>query len=249
MDPSTIAGIWPILYAFFDAAGQLDRSAMRLELDGCVAGGAHGVAVMGLATEVGKLDVRERRRLLEWVAEDLAGRKPLAVTVAEPSVAGQLEMARAAERLGAGWVILQPPPVAGLPEREYVRFLGAVADGVSLPVAVQNAPGYLGVALSNAGLRELARQHPNVCLLKGEGPAVGDPPADRGDGRRLPGPERARRPRAAGQHPRGLRGADPGAGVLRRPGADLRADADRAGPTTRRRPSGSTAGSCPSSSS
>ena len=97
---------------------------------------------------------------------------PLAVTIAEPSVDGQAEMARAAERLGAGWVILQPPPVAGLPEIEYVRFLGAVADRVSLPVAVQNAPGYLGVSLSNAGLRELARQHPNVCLLKGEGPAV-----------------------------------------------------------------------------
>ena len=39
-------------------------------------------------------------------------------------------MARAAERLGAGWAILQPPPVAGLPETEYVRFLGAVADKV-----------------------------------------------------------------------------------------------------------------------
>jgi 4-hydroxy-tetrahydrodipicolinate synthase len=172
MDPSTIAGIWPILYAFFDASGRLDRPAMRREVDACVAGGAHGVAVMGLATEVGKLDVRERRQLMEWVAEDLAGRTPLAVTIAEPSVAGQIEMARAAEGLGAGWVILQPPPVAGLPEREYVRFLGAVADGVSIPVAIQNAPGYLGVALSNAGLRELARQHPNVCLLKGEGPAI-----------------------------------------------------------------------------
>ena len=183
MDPSTIAGIWPILYAFFDAAGQLDRSAMRRQLDGCVAGGAHGVAVMGLATEVGKLDVRERRRLLEWVAEDLAGRKPLAVTVAEPSVAGQLEMARAAERLGAGWVILQPPPVAGLPELEYVRFLGAVADGVSLPVAVQNAPGYLGrgaVERRAPPARAAASER-----LPPEGRRAGgrDPPADRGDGR------------------------------------------------------------------
>ena len=172
MDPSKIAGIWPIMYAFFDAAGRIDRSAMRRQIEGCVAGRAHGVAVMGLATEVGKLDLRERRELLEWVAEDLGGRKPLVVTVAEPSVHGQAEMARAAERLGAGWVILQPPAVAGLPEVEYVRFLGAVADKVSVPVAIQNAPGYLGVSLSNAGLRELARQHPNVCLLKGEGPAV-----------------------------------------------------------------------------
>jgi 4-hydroxy-tetrahydrodipicolinate synthase len=172
MDPSRVAGIWPILYAFFDAEGRVDRGAMRRQLDACVAGGAHGVAVMGLATEVGKLDVRERRQLMEWVAEDLGGRAPLAVTIAEPSVPGQIEMARAAEALGAGWVILQPPPVAGLPEREYVRFFGAVADRVALPVAIQNAPGYLGVALSGAGLRELRRQHANVCLLKGEGPAA-----------------------------------------------------------------------------
>jgi dihydrodipicolinate synthase/N-acetylneuraminate lyase len=172
MDPATITGIWPILYAFFDATGRIDRATMRRQIDACIEGGAHGVAVMGLATEVGKLDVRERRELLDWVAEDLGGRRPLAVTVAEPSVAGQAEMARAAERLGAGWVILQPPPVAGLPEIEYVRFFGAVADRVSLPVAIQNAPGYLGVSLSNSGLRELARQHPNVSLLKGEGPAM-----------------------------------------------------------------------------
>src|SRR5262245_24876191 len=172
MDLSTIAGIWPILYAFFDAAGRVDRFAMRRQLDACVAGNAHGVAVLGLATEVGKLDIRERRQLLDWVAEDLGGRKPLAVTVAEPSVEGQAEIARAAERLGARWVILQPPPVTGLPEMEYVRFLGAVADRVSVPVAIQNAPGYLGVSLSSAGLRQLNRQHPNVCVLKGEGPAI-----------------------------------------------------------------------------
>jgi 4-hydroxy-tetrahydrodipicolinate synthase len=172
MDPSQVAGIWPILYAFFDAEGRVDRAAMRRQIDACVAGHAHGVAVMGLATEVGKLDVRERRQLVEWVAEDLGGRRPLAVTIAEPSVAGQIEMARAAERLGAGWVILQPPPVGGLGEAEYVRFFGAVADRIALPVAVQNAPGYIGVALSNAALLELHRQHPNVALLKGEGPAV-----------------------------------------------------------------------------
>jgi 4-hydroxy-tetrahydrodipicolinate synthase len=172
MNAADVAGIWPILYAFFDPEGRLDRAAIRREIDACVAGGAHGVAVLGLATEVGKLDVRERRQLLEWVAEDLGGRRPLAVTIAEPSVAGQVELARAAEGLGAGWVILQPPPVAGLPEREYVRFFGAVAERLTVPVAIQNAPGYLGVALSNAALHELHRQHPNVSLLKGEGPAL-----------------------------------------------------------------------------
>jgi 4-hydroxy-tetrahydrodipicolinate synthase len=165
-------GIYPILYAYFDAAGRLDRPALARQVAACVAHGAHGVAVLGLATEVGKLDLRERRQVLEWVAEAIGGRLPYAVTVAEPSVPGQVEFARAAVAAGAAWVILQPPAVTGVPEAEHVRFLGRVADRVPVPVAVQNAPGLLATSLSSAALRALNRQHPNVCLLKGEGPAT-----------------------------------------------------------------------------
>lgn len=165
-------GVYPILYAFFDEAGKLDREAMRRQVEGCIAGGAHGVAVMGLATEVGKLDVRERRQAIEWVGEDVAGRVPLAVTVGEPSVAGQIEFVKAAEDAGADWAILQPPAIVGAPETEYVRFFGEVAEKASIPLGIQNAPGLMATSLSNAGLKALNQAHPNVCMLKGEGPAI-----------------------------------------------------------------------------
>ena len=50
-----------------------------------------------------------------------------------------------------------------------MRFLERIADAVSVPVAIQNAPEYLGTSLSNAGLRELNRQHPNIAILKAGG--------------------------------------------------------------------------------
>ena len=165
-------GVYPILYAFFDDAGKLDRQAMRAQVNGCIAACAHGIAVMGLATEVGKLDVRERRQILEWVGEDVAGRVPLAVTVGEPSIDGQIEFVRAAEEAGADWSILQPPAIIGAPEAEYVRFFGKVADKAGIPLGIQNAPGLMATSLSNAALRDLNAQHSNVCLLKGEGPAI-----------------------------------------------------------------------------
>ncbi|MBM3549577.1 MAG: dihydrodipicolinate synthase family protein [Alphaproteobacteria bacterium] len=164
-------GIYPILYAFFDSAGLVDRSAMRKQIEGCLRHGAHGLAVMGLATEVGKLQTQERRQLVEWVGEDVSGRVPLAVTIGEPSVAGQIEMVRTAKAAGASWVILQPPPVAGLAEIEYLRFFGAVAEKSELPLAIQNAAQYIGIGLSNGGLKTLNRNHPNISLLKGEAPA------------------------------------------------------------------------------
>ena len=40
-----------------------------------------GIAVLGLATEVAKLSEGERRTLIDWTAEDMAGRKPFGVTV------------------------------------------------------------------------------------------------------------------------------------------------------------------------
>ena len=165
-------GVYPILYSFFDAEGRLDREAMRRQVNGAIAGGAHGIAVMGLATEVGKLDVNERRQVVDWVGEDIGGRVPFAVTVGEGSVPGQIEFVKAAVAAGADWAILQPPAIQGVPEIEYVRFLGAVADRSEVPLAVQNAPGLMATSLSNGALKTLNKQHPNVCLLKGEGPAV-----------------------------------------------------------------------------
>lgn len=171
MDTSRFHGIYPILYAFFDAEGRPQRAPLAAQVEAAVKHGAHGVAVLGLATETNKLNVRERRRIMDWTAETLNGRLPLAVTIAEPSAHGQAGFARMAKAAGADWLILQPAPVAGLSEIEHLRFFGAVADKTELPVAIQNAAQYLGVGLSNEGLRTLNRNHPNVCMLKGEAPA------------------------------------------------------------------------------
>lgn len=166
-------GIYPILYAFFGKDGMLDRGAMRHQVERCLAAGAHGVAVLGLVTEVNKLSLAERMDVVAWAAEDIAGHVPLAVTVGEASAAGQIEFVQFAEDQGAAWVILQPPPVKGAPESEYIRFFGTVAEQAKVPVAIQNNPVNLDVWLSNDALIALNRQHANISLLKAEGPAIG----------------------------------------------------------------------------
>ena len=145
---------------------------MRAQVDHCVEAGAHGISILGLVTEVNKLDVNERRHVMEVVGDAVGGRVPYAVTVAEPSVQGQIEFVRAAKSAGAAWVILQPPMIPGTSQAELIRFFGAVADATDLGVAVQNNPVNLAVSLSPAGLVELNRQHPNIDILKGEGFSV-----------------------------------------------------------------------------
>ncbi len=165
-------GIHAIVFALFDAQERLDRDAMRRQVEICLGLGVHGMAALGLATEVSKLTVPERRMLMEWTAEDTAGRVPLAFTIFGASVAEQVEQVKAAEATGADWVILQPPMVGSFGAAEYIRFFGRVAEATTLPVAIQNAPAYMGRGLSADDIRQLVAQHPNICLVKGEGPAV-----------------------------------------------------------------------------
>ena len=169
---SHASGIYPMLYAFFDAAGQVDEGAQQAQVEACIAVGVHGLAVGGLASECNKLSTEERRHHAAWTLKAADGRVPVSVTLSDNTVEGQIEGVRHAADLGAAWAVLQPPPVKTASEEALIRFFGAVADASPLPIGIQNAPEYIGIGLSNAGLIALAERHPNVTILKAEGPAL-----------------------------------------------------------------------------
>jgi 2-keto-3-deoxy-L-arabinonate dehydratase len=169
----TFSGIYPVLYAFYGENGRLSRDLMRKQVDYCIDAGAHGITVLGLVTEVHKMQTTERLELVGMVGEFIAGRVPYAVTVGELTVEAQVDFARQSRAAGADWVILQPPShPAGMTETELLRFFGSVADVLDIPVAVQNNPVNLSVSLSPDALVTLNRNHANISLLKGEGFSV-----------------------------------------------------------------------------
>ncbi|HET8727439.1 MAG TPA: dihydrodipicolinate synthase family protein [Alphaproteobacteria bacterium] len=170
-DVTEFQGVYPILYSLFDSRGQLDREAMRRQVEGCIEYGADGIATLGLATEVQSLTSRERRLLVEWNAEDIGGRVPLAVTIFEPSAEEQVDAVRHAADAGASWVILQPPATVATPD-DLKRAFSHVLDASPLPSAIQNAPQFLGLGLSPAEITELCHHHPQLKLIKQEVSAV-----------------------------------------------------------------------------
>jgi 4-hydroxy-tetrahydrodipicolinate synthase len=169
MADTQFRGIYPMLYALFAADGSLDRGANDAQVAACIAGGVHGLAVGGLASECNKLTVEERRDHARWTLDAAAGRVPVSVTISDNTVVCQIESDRRAAEAGAAWAVLQPPPVKSASEEELIRFFGAVADASPIPIGIQNAPEYIGIGLSNAGLIELHRRHPAVSILKAEG--------------------------------------------------------------------------------
>jgi 2-keto-3-deoxy-L-arabinonate dehydratase len=165
-------GVHAILYAFFDENEALDRSAMRRQVEICSGAGVAGIAALGLATEVAKLTFAERCTVMDWVASDTAGRVPLGFTIYGQSVAEQIAMVRHAEKNKADWIILQPPQVGSYDAGEYLDFFGRVMNATALPVAIQNAPQYLGRGLSDGDISRLRDRHANFKLIKSESSAA-----------------------------------------------------------------------------
>jgi 4-hydroxy-tetrahydrodipicolinate synthase len=163
MVSAPVTGIHCVLFALWDSGERLDRAAMRRQVEWARAGGADGIVVLGLATEVGKLSLREKREAIAWAAED-AGPLPLSVTVAANSVGEQAELLRAAEEARAALAILQPPLAGSYGAAEYVDHFARVGEGAAVPLAVQNAPQYLGRSLSGADVAGLGARIDLACV-------------------------------------------------------------------------------------
>ena len=166
------SGIHAVLYALFDANERIDAQAMRAQVAYCARQGCHGINILGLATEVLKLTQAERCEMVEIVAKALAGRLPFSVTIAGNSVAEQVAMIRMAEANKADWLILQPPMVGNYDADIYLEFFVRVAEATALPVAIQNAPKYLGRGLSGKDLTRLRQRCANLAAVKSEEEAL-----------------------------------------------------------------------------
>ena len=165
-------GIFPMLYAFFDESGALDRRAFAQQVEAVIAADAQGVAVLGLITEVDALRFVERQIIVEWSVEEIAGRAPLLVTIAGSTLNEAITLARGAEAAGADAIVIQPPLGAKPDEADLANFFAGVMNSVKLPAGIQNAPEFLGVGLSPRAVQTLVARCPNFKIMKGEGPVV-----------------------------------------------------------------------------
>jgi 4-hydroxy-tetrahydrodipicolinate synthase len=130
----------------FTADLKVDEGALRRQIDYVVADcGATMVVAAGVETqEYTYLSLEERKALIRATIEAVAGRVPVMVGISHPSFKTAIELAHAAEKLGAAAVQLLAPlrPFAGAPTRDdLVGYFEAVARETSLPITLYLNPG------------------------------------------------------------------------------------------------------------
>ena len=141
-----LQGVLPIVHTPFTDGGEIDVVTLKHEIDWAYAQGADGLGT-GMVSELLRLTYSERIALTHHIAEMSAGRGAVFAGVGAESTKQALIYAQAAEKAGCDAVMAVPPLTTGLPDDQLVDYFRALADGISLPVIVQDASGYVGKAI------------------------------------------------------------------------------------------------------
>ena len=161
-----LRGVLTALATPFAADQSLDEALLRKVVDRSIDGGVHGVVACGSTGEFTALTGDERRRVVEIVVEQAAGRVPVIAQTGATSTAEAIALSRHAQSAGADVIMPVAPYYEALSVDETLTYLRAVAGSVDIPVMLYNLPMATGVDLQPDVVGALAREVGNIKFIK-----------------------------------------------------------------------------------
>lgn len=162
----TAAGVIPALVTPLDEDGELLEGSLRAVLDHVIAGGVHGVFVLGSSGEIYGLSSAQKRRVVELTVEHVAGRVPVYAGASEITTRDCIATARMAAEVGGVAALSVLTPYFMTPtQHELIRHYRDIAAATDLPIVLYTNPGRTQVNLDVATVLELA-QVENIVGIK-----------------------------------------------------------------------------------
>jgi 4-hydroxy-tetrahydrodipicolinate synthase len=140
-------GVYAVLPTPFDAAGEVDEASLRRVVRLYLEAGVDGLTVLGVTSEVARLDDAERERVLAVVLDEVAGRAPVVAGTTAEGTRACVGYSRRAVAAGAAAVMVSPPRMAKPASEAIVRHYRAVAEAIEAPIVVQDYPPVSGYAM------------------------------------------------------------------------------------------------------
>ncbi len=143
----------------------LDSAGTERLVEHILAGGVHGLFLLGSTGEGPALPYPIRQQLVQQVCEQVKDRVPVLVGITESVFADSVKMAQFAQDAGARYVVASTPYYFPIPQPELVRWMTELADASPLPVLLYNMPGMTKVSFTVESIQALAT-HPNIVGIK-----------------------------------------------------------------------------------
>jgi len=169
-----LKGIIPMTYCFFNKNNSIDLHAMRDQISLIKKLGSHGIACLGLATEVNKLNFSEKKRIIELVANISNNNLPIVITISGKNLREYKQLIEVAQFYDASWIVFQPLIKKNTTDKDCFNFFNKIitfVDNKTL-VGIQNAKEYIGVGLDSSQILKLYKKYDNFRAIKGEASAT-----------------------------------------------------------------------------
>ena len=163
--PKPLRGIVPPLLTPLLTPASLDQESLDRLVEHVIAGGVHGVFILGTTGEGPALGLDLMQQAIACAGAAVRGRVPLLVGVTHASLADSLVVARAAADAGADAVVAAGPCYFPVAQPELVAWGKHFAAASPLPVFLYNMPSHAHVRFAEASVVELAAE-PNIVGLK-----------------------------------------------------------------------------------
>ena len=166
MNRDIFKGLGVALVTPFMENGAVDFAAVARIVDNLVEGGVDYILVLGTTGETPTLTTDERKALIRFVRERVAGRVPLMVGVGGNCTIDVVNTLRKWDLSGYD-AILSVNPYYNKPNQEglYQHFK-AIAEASPLPIMLYNIPGRTGVNMTPETIARIANDCSNVIGVK-----------------------------------------------------------------------------------
>jgi 4-hydroxy-tetrahydrodipicolinate synthase len=160
-----LRGIIPPLVTPLHARDELDAAGLERLIEHILAGGVHGLFVLGTTGEAPSLSYRLRRELIERTCRQVAGRVPVLVGITDTAFVEAVSLSRFAAEAGAHALVLAPPYYFPNSQPELLEYVQHLAPELPLPLFLYNMPTHTKTIFEVETVRR-AMQIANVIGIK-----------------------------------------------------------------------------------
>jgi 4-hydroxy-tetrahydrodipicolinate synthase len=158
-------GIIPPIVTPLHARDELDVAGLEGLIEHTLAGGVHGLFVLGTTGEAPSLSYRLRREMIERTCRQVAGRVPVLVGITDTAIVEAMHLAQFAAEAGAQALVLAPPYYFPNSQPELLEYVQHLAPELPLPLFLYNMPTHTKTIFEVETVRQ-AMQIENIIGLK-----------------------------------------------------------------------------------
>lgn len=160
-----LKGVIPPLVTPLKGRDQIDLPALERIIEHVLAGGVHGLFLLGTTGEGPSLSPEAQRTVVKEATKIINKRVPVLVGITDSVFSESVKLAHFAAECGADAVVLAPPYYFPMHQSDLRQYCAAMAREVPLPLFLYNMPSHCKVTFEVDTVKQLL-QEPNIVGFK-----------------------------------------------------------------------------------